>query len=236
MAEHTIVESFTPLWWISTFVALLVLWLSLRYLSTLPWSKLRKVEIGLVWFVILRELAWQIYYIYVGSWDIRYCLPLQLCGISQIVGAILLVRFHQGWYEFLLLLGLGGAVQSFLTPEITTIYNWLTHIDFYVAHGLIWFFALYQLVVKKRTIRPNAWLTAFLIGLGTLGVMAIFNKIIDGNYIFLCQRPIVENPLIMGDWPYYLLSFLGFGLTNIVLFHFFFRWQGKRISPDFKAS
>lgn len=222
---HTMIPPFSLIWWISTLASVITMVFALRYLKSQNENVQRKWEIGLFVFIIIHLLVWQGYYLYSGTWTAGESLPLHLCGISRILGAVLLVRFNQYLFEFLLLLGLGGALQAFLTPEIPVHYNQLTHIDYYVTHGLIIFFGLYLFHVKGKRPRKMAWLNAFLLGLLVWLIIAIVNHFTDGNYMYLCTKPIVENPLLIGSWPYYLLCFLGFGFVNIILFHRLFRWN-----------
>jgi uncharacterized membrane protein YwaF len=32
--------------------------------------------------------------------------------------------------------------------------------------------------------------------------------------MFLCQRPMVDNPFIMGDWPFYIVGFVAAGALH----------------------
>ena len=36
-------------------------------------------------------------------------------------------------------------------------------------------------------------------------------------------KPIVDNPLIIGDWPYYYIGFEILAVANIILFYYMFR-------------
>ena len=53
----------------------------------------------------------------------------------------------------------------------------------------------------------------------------IVNYFLDSNYMFLCIPPAVDNPLIVGDWPWYILSFevlfLVFGFILLLPFKLF---------------
>ena len=73
--------------------------------------------------ILLRFIIGWIYQISNNLWDIEHSLPFHLCGLSGILGGILLLRYNQSIYEFLLLLGAPGALWSFLTPEITRLEN-----------------------------------------------------------------------------------------------------------------
>ena len=179
--------------------------------------------------LILREIYMQYYLHQTGMWDIKTSLPLQMCSFSRIVTIILLFRFNQVLYEFLLLLGMAGAFQSFLTPELThgdgTI--WLL-VEYYLGHAVIIVMALYFFFVEKRDIRKRSWLYGYLVGNAFLIFVGIVNYFIGSNYIYLCQKPLANNPLVMGPWPYYLIGFQVFGLIHIYLLYLLFRYLQKK--------
>ncbi len=226
----TVIPTFSSQWWIYTILTIAIIWISIYFLRKLPEDRLKKWEIGLFIAMMLHEIIWQMYYFSTDTWVAGKVLPLHLCGISKIIGTILLVKYNQYVFEFLLLLGFGGALQAIMTPEITNDeYNLWIHINYYISHGFIFFAGFYQLFVRNRKIEPQAWWRSFFIGLVVLGIVGVINSFIDGNYIYLCEKPNVDNPLLIGPWPYYLTGFLVFGFINIVLFHLLFRWWGGKI-------
>ena len=46
-----------------------------------------------------------------------------------------------------------------------------------------------------------------------------FNFYIGGNYMYLAQPPQVENPLVIGPWPYYIIGFEVFVVLLLVLLY-----------------
>ncbi len=54
-------------------------------------------------------------------------------------------------------------------------------------------------------------------------VIAALNYILNSNYMFLCQKPLANNPLIIGEWPWYILGFEIAGIIHILLFYMGFR-------------
>ena len=142
---------------------------------------------------------------HLGSWTIESSLPLQLCGISSVISAIVLLRFNQYLYEFLVLLGVAGAIHSFLTPEFTTGMQGFLFYDYYIAHGGIILSALYLTYVQGHKPRIGSWLNVFCASQLLVIVASLFNILLESNYMYTCQKPIAENPLIFGQWPYYFL-------------------------------
>jgi hypothetical integral membrane protein (TIGR02206 family) len=180
-------------------------------------------------FMLAIVFAMQLYFIVTDSWEASVSLPLHLCSISKILGAIILVKFNQNIFEFILLMGLGGALQSILTPQLEIPLSTFALLEYYLGHGMIILMPLYLLHVQGHQLRKKSWWTTFFIGLVVLTIVAIINYFIKGNYIYLCTKPVVDNPLLIGPWPYYLSGFLVFGFINIVLFYFIFSWWGKKL-------
>jgi uncharacterized membrane protein YwaF len=50
-------------------------------------------------------------------------------------------------------------------------------------------------------------------------VIGSFNWAFGSNYMYLSSPPIVNNPLIIGDWPWYILVFEGLALAHFFLFY-----------------
>ncbi len=225
LITHTIIPPLSLSWWIGNLLSIVFITIILKYLKKQTEAIQRKWEIGFFVYIVLHVLVWQIYYIYTNTWNAGETLPLQLCDISRILGGFLMFKFNQLLFEFIIMLGLGGALQSLLTPEIAMIYNPLTHVDYYLSHALIMIFGLYFFYVKGKRLRKNSWIYTFLLGLILMSILGVFNYFTGGNYMFLSEKPIVENPLVIGDWPFYILAFIAAGLGNILLSYWLFRWK-----------
>lgn len=171
--------------------------------------------------------SWQVYFIFTNNWTPDVSLPLQLCGISKILGAIILIKFNQRIFEFILLLGMAGALQAILTPQFEIPVTTYSTIEYYMSHTSILLIPLYLFYVQDRRVKKFAWLYTFILGITILCAVGIINYFVQGNYIFLCAPPLAPNPLLVGSWPYYLIGFLVFGFINISLFYLIFEKWGK---------
>ncbi|MFN4808824.1 MAG: hypothetical protein ACK5F9_03220, partial [Bacteroidota bacterium] len=49
--------------------------------------------------------------------------------------------------------------------------------------------------------------------------IGIFNWTTDSNYMYLSAPPIVDNPLIIGDWPWYILVFEALALAHFAFLY-----------------
>ena len=57
--------------------------------------------------------------------------------------------------------------------------------------------------------RKGSLLNVWLVTSGAIFIMGIVNKIIGNgaNYWFICQKPGGDSPFLIGEWPYYLITF-----------------------------
>ena len=224
MIEHETIEIFSSLWYKTNVVSLLVIVLVVFLCSKFQDKETqKKISFAIGTILFLRVILIHPYQIYLGNWTIESSLPFHLCGISSIISAIILFRFNQSLYEFLALLGVAGATHSFLTPEFTTGTQGFLFYDYYIAHGGIILSALYLTYVQGHKPRIGSWWSVFCASQLFIIVVSLFNVLLKSNYMYTCQKPIAENPLIFGQWPYYFLGFELIGFAHIIIFYFIFK-------------
>ena len=64
--------------------------------------------------------------------------------------------------------------------------------------------------------QTGSWWKVFLLSQILLPVIGLINWILDANYMYLCIKPIANNPFLLGEWPWYILI-----IELTVLLHFF---------------
>ncbi len=229
MEKNVVIDTFTQEWWIYTFIVttsiVCILWFFGKQKDTL------KKHFMKVLFIIAAILiaSWQVYFVISGTWTADVSLPFHLCGISKICGAVLLLKYNQKLFEFVILLGTAGALQAILTPQFEIEITPLSTVEYYMSHGMIILMPLYLFYVMGHRVEKGSWLSTYIIGVIILILVGVANYIIDANYIFLCAPPVADNPLLLGPWPYYLTGYFVLGFINIVLFYRLFRWWGKKL-------
>ena len=67
--------------------------------------------------------------------------------------------------------------------------------------------------------REKSWFSVFLFSQILIPVVGLINWLLDSNYLYLSQKPIVDNPLIIGDWPYYIIFIEIIALANFWLLY-----------------
>ena len=162
-------------------------------------------------FLIFNNVVGPLRDLSIGQWRINESLPLHLCGISSWICCIMPFvnrKLQQKLFDFVFYTGTIGGVLSVLTPQINS-YDGSTYqyILYYVKHLSIAILPIFMMLHMGFSLHKKSWITTFLY----MNVLLVFimplNFAIDANYMFLAHRPEVKNPLVIGEWPYYLLWF-----------------------------
>ena len=145
-----------------------------------------------------------------GNWWLHEDLPLHLCSISNIILCVILfIPKNNKLFEFLFYCGFLGGLMAILTPQINY-YNGgvFMYLEYYISHGSIMLIPLFMYYHLEMKLSKYSWLKTFII----LNVLMIFimplNYLIGSgsNYMYLAESPKIDNPLVFGDWPYYILN------------------------------
>ena len=216
MIPHETLEIFSPLWWKTNCITIgiIILTLFLGKKSNDDNKKLLAKIIGVI--LIFRTIGIHFYLDYLGTWKIESSLPLHLCGLSAILSGLVLFWRKQLLYECLYFWGLAGAFHALLSPEFTNGTQGVLFYEYFLSHGGILLSALYLTVVFNMRPRQHSWIKIFLYTQLLLPIIGLINFILNSNYMYLCIKPIANNPLLFGEWPWY---FLGIEIAAII--HFF---------------
>jgi len=151
-------------------------------------------------------------------------LPLHLCSVFVFLSAFMLYRRNSTIYEYAYFLGIGGAVQAVLTPDLG-MYDFphFRYFQTFISHGLIVSAAVYMTVVErmrptwKSFLRVLVWTNVYMLFVG------LVNALIGSNYMFIAHPPETASLIdLLGPWPWYLLSLeaIGFVLFFILYLPF----------------
>ena len=193
-----------------------------------------RVRLALAASLVVNELAWHIWKAVVGEWTIQTMLPLQLCSVMVWVSAFALVTRNPFLYELVYFLGIGGAIQALLTPDLG-IYGF-PHFRFLqtmTSHGLIIISAV--ALTSLERMRPT-WTSLARVVLWIHGYMAVIfalNRAIGSNYLMLNGKPGTPSLLdLLPPWPAYIAFMEVIGLATLLLLYLPFeirhRKQGAR--------
>jgi len=210
-------------------IALLTLaLLPLRSASPLTRRRARYAIAIILW---LNEIGYHIWHLAWGLWTVQTMIPLQVCSVMVWLGGWGLITKNETMYEFMYFLGIGGALQALLTPDVG-IYGFphYRYFQTFISHGLIITSAVFLTVVEGM--RPT-WRSIVRVFVGTNLYMLLVYLIdvqIGANYLFLVSKPPTASVLdMLPPWPYYLLYMEAMGVVTFLLLYlpFAFRPQAK---------
>ena len=175
----------------------------------------------------------QFYNLYNGYWTIQQNIPAHLCSISTFLCIIYLFNKNQLLGEFVYYWGLLGGIHALLTPEFNIGIKGYNFYSYFIEHAGLLLVVIYSIIHNGFVPRPKSWLVIF--GYSQLVVLSvgILNYAIGTNYMFLRARPSANNPFIIGDWPFYLISFEIAAISHFWLFYLPFARKRKITNSAF---
>lgn len=188
------------------------------FISEKSRSKFRQ---ALASMLILQEISFHIWNIATGQWTIEYALPLQLCGISTILAAVMLISKSYSIYEVVYFWGIAGAVQAILTPEIG-VYTFphFRYFQFFLGHGGIIVACLFMTFVEDFKPRLKSVWKAVIYLNAYAALVGVFNKVTGANYLFICQKPEISSVMdYLGPWPWYIISLELAAVVNFLILY-----------------
>lgn len=181
----------------------------------------KKVRIILTSILLLDESAWHIWNIYHGTWNIQEHLPLHACSVLIWLTGFMLIFKNYTIYEFAYFMGIGGAIQALLTPDIG-IYGFphFRFIQTFISHGMLVTATIYMTTVEG--FRPT-WQSMKLVIIGLNVYMVLIfglNQLIGSNYLFVARKPPGPTLLdVLPEWPWYILAIEAIGLLVFLLLY-----------------
>ena len=219
MVKPVILEPLSTLWVVGIVCSIFVSYFIIQLAIRIPPDKRRILMIAIGFSILLIEVLQQFYYLHFDLWAIERSIPLHLCGIAIIVAGIVMFKPNQNGFEFLALMGSPGALHAILTPQFNHGNLPFLVFKYYFGHAAIIFVPLYLAIAEGYRIRESSWINVFFMCQGILLFVGLSNVVLGSNYMYLVEKPLVENPMIIGEWPWYILGFEIMGLIHILLFY-----------------
>ena len=148
---------------------------------------------------------------YASTISIQKDLPLQLCHFAYWLSVICLIsqlynsKHKQFYFNCSYFLGFSAAFQGILTVDLTGIFTFSDMLALHLQHSFIILNVLWIIFAYKIKFNQKGILQAYLFTNVLIVLVGLINYIIGSNYMFLCNKPNVNNPLLIGDWPYYII-------------------------------
>lgn len=181
--------------------------------------------------LLLCEILFQIWAVATDQWTAADWLPFQLCSISLLLCAIMLITKSRQVYEVVFFTGIGGALMAILTPELSYPFPHFRYIHFFLAHAFILYACFYATWVMNY--RPTLFSIAKTMLYLNLYLVFVFgvNDATGGNYMFVSHKPAQASLMdFLGEYPWYLLSLEGVAVVLFFLIYLPF-WIRDRLKP-----
>ena len=200
-----------------------------------------KISYGLIGFSIIQEIIDYINRIYLDELYILSLstdLPLQFCSIGyyfSVFGIIMVVsnkkyniKFEQFIFDCAYVLGFGGALQAMITVDLTGINNMIGSFALNWQHSIIILNVLWLIFAYNKRFNLRGVFNAFIfINLAIIPI-GIINYLLSANYMFVCFPPNVNNPLLIGQWPIYLIVLEFIYFIYILILYIPFKLLNKK--------
>ncbi len=164
-----------------------------------------RLTIGIT--IILSRISLDIWYVTTDTWNLQHALPIELCSIASLAVGVMLLTKSRFLFETFYFIGIAGAIQAILTPDLLFGFPQFRFLQFFIDHFLLILGPLLMIWLYDYTITKLSILKAFI----TINLLALIvfmiNLLIDANYMFLIHKPTSASLLdLLGPYPYYLLS------------------------------
>ncbi|MEI7845233.1 MAG: TIGR02206 family membrane protein [Chloroflexota bacterium] len=191
-------------------------------------EKVRWTLAILLWAV---EGSWHIWNIVIGTWTIQTMLPLHMCSVLIWLTGYMLITKNYSIYEFVYFLGIGGALQALLTPDVG-IYGFphFRYIQTFMSHGLLISAGVYMTVVEGFRPTWKSIKRIFIIANIYMVVIFIINSIIGSNYLMINGKPPMASIMdMLPVWPFYIPWLEVIALVTCVLLYIPFIIKDMRV-------
>lgn len=228
--KHVAMDPFTQEWWISISIVITSVLVLVNLPKYFSWAK--HANYGkLLGLMLLANMLIENWYSWrLGTWSVKDNLPLHLCGISGLIAIISLFKYNVTLANLLFYWGITGGIHSLLTPEFDLGRDGYFFYGYFISHGGLLLASIF--LIKQRDFKPEkgSWLKAFLFIQIAVLLIGSFNWATGSNYMYLLAPPLVNNPLIIGKWPWYIVVFEGLALLHFIILYrlFYFNFSFRK--------
>src|SRR5699024_12436706 len=125
-----------------------------------------------------------IWYVLTGTWSVQQALPIELCSIASLAVGIMLLTKNRFLFETFYFIGIAGAIQALITPDLLFGFPQFRFLQFFIDHFLLILGPFIMFWLSAYKIPFFSLIKAFL----TLNLIAVIdiihNLIINASYLF----------------------------------------------------
>ena len=153
-----------------------------------------------------------------GTWSVKYALPLQLTDAVSAVSIAALLTRRQLLVELAYFWSFTATLQATVTPDLGQNFPSVFYFTYFTYHVGSIVAASFLVFGCRLYPRPGAVWRVFWITLGWTAIAAAGDLITRGNYMYLRTRPEHNSLLsVMGPWPWYILGGTALGLALLLV-------------------
>ena len=205
--QNYIIEFMSVEWIRNTLISISLI-LIILFLSNNFFNKDQKLKIVkiLSLFMIIMTITDHSRNIMNGLWNVSENLPLHMCGLTNLIAcSVIFTKLNKRVFEFFYFAGIIGGIQAFLTPQINNFDgSTFEYISYHTSHAGIILIPIFLLTNLNYSITKFSWFRVWVYLNVIIAFIIPLNFQIDSNYMYLASPPNVDNPLLIGDWPYYI--------------------------------
>jgi hypothetical integral membrane protein (TIGR02206 family) len=167
--------------------------------------------------------------IVLGTWTLRYSLPLQLTDAVSVVSILALWTRGMQFVELTYFWSLTASLQALLTPDLATSFPSVYYFTYFGYHIGAVLAACFLVLGCRLYPRPGAVWRVFATTLAFTVVAGVGDILTGGNYMYLRHKPAHNSLLnLMGQWPWYIASTVALALALLLAVNLFTSWIKSR--------
>ncbi|PKA04190.1 TIGR02206 family membrane protein, partial [Leptospira ellisii] len=148
-----------------------------------------RIGFGIASVLILNYIAYVIYRIGTGHWEIRYDLPMEFCNWSMIVAAIALYSHNRTFAELSYFWVMSGSVNGVLTPDLSVSFPHPYFFIFFIAHSGLVIASLYVVFGLRLEPRPGSVFRTFCYSQIYFVSAFVLDFLLGANYGYMRAKP-----------------------------------------------
>jgi hypothetical integral membrane protein (TIGR02206 family) len=167
-----------------------------------------------------------------GTWTIRYSLPLQLTDAVSVVSIFALWTRRRLLVELVYFWSLTASLQALLTPDLAESFPSVYYFTYFTYHIGAVVAACFLVFGCRLYPRPGAVWRVYLATLAFAGFAGVADIITGGNYMYMAEKPAHNSLLsVMGPWPWYIASTVVLALVLLLGLDRLTNWIRRRDQP-----
>jgi hypothetical integral membrane protein (TIGR02206 family) len=164
-----------------------------------------------------------------GTWTIRYDLPLQLTDAISVAAIFALWTRRTLPVEVAYFWSLTASLQATLTPDLASNFPSVYYFTYFIYHIGAIVGACFLVLGCRRYPRPGAVWRAYAATFAFTVIAALADVLTGGNYMFLREKPEYGSLLnVMGPWPWYIASTAVLALALLFVVQLLTDWARRR--------